>query len=894
VQAEFSWQRFDNASIEAFSRACDYHGPDDIDLRLQWLSQRWRIPTREFIVQARSAIDYVWLRRHPQVARSLVESFLRQGLGPRERPQTDEECLRFLWHCSGSRTAQNHYLESVVRFGSHDGASGAPLHSVLGQAVPSFALVSPSQQPIDNRQPYPYQRQAWERLTTQFRSSLATGIFEGLLVMPTGSGKTFTAARWLTEHALNDNRRVVWIAHRYELLEQAALAFHSCAGFARDREHLQTRIVSGIHCATSAIGPADDVLFCSVASLTRRQDIALQLMNDPRTFLVIDEAHHAVSKSYRRLIDLLKAQPRHCLLGLTATPTRTLVGERPILSRIFGGRILFELHARELIEQRFLARPIPVQVRTGAAVELVATAEDYQHVGRFAELSETWLNRIAHITSRNEEITRHYLANRMKYGKTLIFAINVAHAVLLCERLAEAGVTADYVASYRPTGDPIDQRSVIERFKRADSGLDVLVNVMILTEGVDIPKVQTVFLTRPTRSEILIRQMVGRALRGPAAGGTELAYLVSFEDDWQELEEWENPLDLVDDLLPTVPLSPAAAGQATDGRLADVIPWELIRTTANEMRRLSRLGDVEAFEAVPFGWYLLDYEADGEMVQQLVPVYEHQMTCWNEFLSDAKARKWELSHSEALFLDYFGDCDLPRPSRHFVAAVLDYIQATGSSPVVEQFKVRSRVDPREIASGIWEAQLSQSETARIIRQRYDEPLAKAIYATKQDFADAVKRALQALEEPDTCRQPRLAQVVFEPWSDQFLRPGPHHDLFLLWTEMLVHARSLVSVPGTVAVQVEWTQRILTGWYAKAYWGEGHQPAGESIRVNRLLDSPDVAADTLRFLLWHEFLHLHLRQGHTPAFRALERKWPNVLAADRELDTLGERFDIHWW
>lgn len=67
----------------------------------------------------------------------------------------------------------------------------------------------------------------------------------------------------------------------------------------------------------------------------------------------------------------------------------------------------------------------------------------------------------------------------------------------------------------------------------------------ILTEGVDFPKTGTVFLARPTVSTILMTQMVGRALRGPAAGGTDTAYIVSFVDDWDEHIAWVNPGELV-------------------------------------------------------------------------------------------------------------------------------------------------------------------------------------------------------------------------------------------------------------------------------------------------------------------------------------------------------------
>ncbi len=84
----------------------------------------------------------------------------------------------------------------------------------------------------------------------------------------------------------------------------------------------------------------------------------------------------------------------------------------------------------------------------------------------------------------------------------------------------------------------------IHRFRRGE--LEVLINVEMLTEGVDLPNVQTVFLTRPTTSTILMTQMIGRALRGQKAGGTEKAYVVSFIDNWESKINWVNPEKLID------------------------------------------------------------------------------------------------------------------------------------------------------------------------------------------------------------------------------------------------------------------------------------------------------------------------------------------------------------
>lgn len=94
--------------------------------------------------------------------------------------------------------------------------------------------------------------------------------------------------------------------------------------------------------------------------------------------------------------------------------------------------------------------------------------------------------------------------------------------------------------------------------------------------------------------------------------------------------------------------------------------------------------------------------------------------------------------------------------------------------------------------------------------------------------------------------------------------------------------------------VIWTQRLVKGWYGKAYFDVTNPHGHGLIRINRLLDSPSVDVDTLRFLLWHEYLHLYLKAGHTKEYRRLERMWPDYADADRFLDNLNEVFGVQYW
>ncbi len=143
-----------------------------------------------------------------------------------------------------------------------------------------------------------------------------------------------------------------------------------------------------------------------------------------------------------------------------------------------------------------------------------------------------------------------YISDRKRYGKTIIFADRWYQCEYLREALqhrdVRAGAVYSFVAIDRGGADVRNRRTASEAASEnakalldfKEGRLDVLINVRMLTEGTDVPNVQTVFLTRQTTSRILLTQMVGRGLRGQAFGGTENAYIVSFIDDWTHRIDW--------------------------------------------------------------------------------------------------------------------------------------------------------------------------------------------------------------------------------------------------------------------------------------------------------------------------------------------------------------------
>src|SRR5208337_4772413 len=238
----------------------------------------------------------------------------------------------------------------------------------------------------------------------------------------------------------------------------------------------------------------------------------------PGFFVIVDEAHHASAPSYQRVLKLLLES--HCrLLGLTATPVR--MSDTLRLANTFR-KIVYQVDKKDLIEAEILSTPILETVQTKVEFEREFTDSDYAHLRRFGELSDRVLQRIAKHSDRL--IVDQYLKKKDDYGKTLIFAVDTLHVRTLVDEFKRKNVPVEWVDYTRG-----DSEQVIRQF-RVQPIPPILINVEMLTEGVDIPKTQTVFLVRPTRSDALLSQMIGRALRGPRAGGTREAHLVTFVD----------------------------------------------------------------------------------------------------------------------------------------------------------------------------------------------------------------------------------------------------------------------------------------------------------------------------------------------------------------------------
>ena len=758
----FSWQLFDDQTIRILAKSFGFdHADGDLEDAKEWLADNCKRPNDVFVYNVfRELVKTPWLTQIPELQlRHIVEELKSKRLGPKLDPRSPDGYIRFLRKCKpDNETVRRLLCDAMIQFGQASGPSLPP--GAMGASCPDFLLLFPDKTEVDKKSLHEYQKIACKALSAAFR--LQKDAFKGLLVMPTGSGKTFTAVNWLIADVINQGKKVLWVAHRHELLEQAAGVFSGLAGLMAPRKQgYRLRLVSGKHARADSINYHDDILICSIAALARSPAIVDRMLTDH--FLVIDEAHHAPAKSYRNLIERINARGSQQVLGLTATPTRTVIQERRDLANLLGHKPVFEMAIKRLIEQEFLAKPVLIREKTNAKVEDHITKEDIEHLERFQDLSEKWKDRIARLEFRNQQIVEHYLQNKQRYGKTLVFAINVVHAHLLLEAFREKRVKAECITYTNSLGqnDRARDRAILDRFRKSESGLDVLINVAILTEGVDLPKIQTVFLARPTQSEILLRQMVGRAMRGPRVGGTALAYLVSFEDHWEHFRELESPFPYLHDIeeaAESLPPEKLVESDPIDDLIQQLkyvasIPFEVIRNAAAELRRRHVMQPIDMFEAIPHGWFVLErnegeLQEDVDALTEIIRVYEHQRPFWEaafEYLANADSK--ERSHATALTMleTFFKSCGNPRPGDYDIGLMLDHFRGGGERPVFHEIADRKKHDPHEIALRVHS---QNSDLRKEIDEAYQSPLIRAIYSSHLEFYQSVQKALHLLLWPD--------------------------------------------------------------------------------------------------------------------------------------------------
>ncbi len=341
--------------------------------------------------------------------------------------------------------------------------------------------------------PHPFQERILEALERE-RSSHDR--WRNLVIAATGTGKTVVAAfdflRFFAQR--QKQARFLFVAHRQEILQQAQTTFRNVL---RDQNFGEL-----------LVGPFQanrlEHLFCSVGMLTSRR-LWEKVGEGFYDYVVVDEAHHGTAASYRPIFEHFSPQ---ILLGLTATPER-MDGDN--VAADFGNRFAAEIRLPEALEEKLLC---PFHY-FGVADPIALSGEQFWRNGKYdaAALENVYVLDGARAKQRVDTIVAalHRYEPELCALKGLGFCVTIRHAVFMAEQFKQRGIPSAAIVSGIAGGQCAEHLDDLKAGR-----LTFLFTVDKLSEGVDVPEVNTVLFLRPTESLTVFLQQLGRGLRHAA------------------------------------------------------------------------------------------------------------------------------------------------------------------------------------------------------------------------------------------------------------------------------------------------------------------------------------------------------------------------------------------
>lgn len=328
-----------------------------------------------------------------------------------------------------------------------------------------------------------------EEAVRQVFGAWHSGYKAPLIVAPTGSGKTIIAAELMTRMHKKRKARALFLAHRKELLEQTV----------EKMRLVSARLGVGlVQSKSDELGR--HVTVASIQTVGHHKGKRLQRVLDhgPYDIVVCDEAHHAVTDQWMRVLDTLKEQnPAVWIVGMTATPGRA---DGVALDRVFD-TVAFERQLTDMIRDGWLVPP------KGFRVDLNVNLDQVDRDSDTGDFVKSQLAKVMNTPQVNAAVVHSW----MKYGfdrKTLVYAVNVEHAEALQQEFVDAGYKAELVHNKTKKRD---REAILRRFREGRTQL--LINCSVLTEGYDEPSADAILMARPTQSQSLFIQKIGRGLR---------------------------------------------------------------------------------------------------------------------------------------------------------------------------------------------------------------------------------------------------------------------------------------------------------------------------------------------------------------------------------------------
>lgn len=410
----------------------------------------------------------------------------------------------------------------------------------------------PSYEDVEPHIPLPELHDYQHELVTKLYQLLSAleGRNRALLSLPTGAGKTRTVVEavlgwWGGQD--DSNPYILWIAQSDELCEQAIEAFREVwvdRGGKGMRKILRLYRCWGNYNALPE-AYSDGVVVASIQKLyemiaTDAGTEQLSDFADDVCAIIVDEAHHAVASSYTAVMETFgitfgraPATPIP-LIGLSATPYRSADQEdnrrlaRRFYNQLLVPSLLGDDPIKTLRERKVLARVNHRILETGRHFELNDAEE--QRYRQTNQLPDSFLRKVGEDPERNALLLQAMLELPADWP-VLFFGCSVEHASAMAILLRRSGRTAVVVtgSTRRAT-----RRHLIDEFRAGR--IQVLCNYGVLTTGFDAPRIRAVVIARPTTSVVLYEQMIGRGMRGPLNGGTEICTVIDLADNISRFE----------------------------------------------------------------------------------------------------------------------------------------------------------------------------------------------------------------------------------------------------------------------------------------------------------------------------------------------------------------------
>ncbi len=366
-----------------------------------------------------------------------------------------------------------------------------------------------------------------------------------VIVLSTGTGKTVIFARLPEIVKQLSNKKTLVLAHREELLQQAKEKIQTIS------PELKVEIEQGLQKAE----PDADVIIASVATLWRAWSERIKKFN-PWYFwlIIIDECHHSTASTYKNVLNYFWAnkeegvQEGHpVVLWVTATPNRR---DNIWLDTLFD-ELVFKYELKEAIQDGYLSNIKAFTIFTNESLEDVSV--------RMWDFAIWELSNAVNTPIRNKLVVETY-KNKCNWDLAIVFAVDVQHAKDLSEEFGKSGISSEYISWETPKDE---RRDILDKFKKWK--IQVLTNCQILTEGFDCPEIKAVLMARPTTSQSLFKQCIGRGTR--LAPWKEHVKILDFVDnlnkhnvissstliwldkpikaDWEDLFEYEDKFNQI-------------------------------------------------------------------------------------------------------------------------------------------------------------------------------------------------------------------------------------------------------------------------------------------------------------------------------------------------------------